>query len=514
MRVSDLLTLEQLGLTLLTPGAELDREVRWVYTTDLLEPAAYLTGGEVVLTSEGWYRTDADCETFAASLAAGGAAALVAGDILLGHVPPALVRACAAHGVPVLAAPAALSYSVLSRTVIERLNKERGRQLAEVLGRHRRLVQALVEGADLGGLVVMLGTDIGRECWALSPAGRVLAGSSETLSATTRFALSAAAHRADRLPAVVDGYTMYPIGRRSQGAGHLVVRGELTGDLEGESAEQTAQLLALGGARRDERRRTEQHLHTELVDLIDRGAAADSVSARLRAARVDPTRPLLVLTATTSGMVRPWDLAADLIESVLDTAPDSRAVIAGGEDGLTVFATTGPDLTETHLAELLRTRLIELEPAALGGRIAFGLSATAEGPTALASALAESRHAAQLASDSPRRLALVTARELDSHLLLLAGVPGEVRTAYRNRLLGPLTDYDTDHGTDLLPTLHAFLESNGAWRTTASALHIHVSTLHYRIQRIEGLTGRDLSTARDRVDLYLACSMSERGHWL
>ncbi|WP_405565640.1 helix-turn-helix domain-containing protein [Streptomyces sp. NBC_01180] len=37
---------------------------------------------------------------------------------------------------------------------------------------------------------------------------------------------------------------------------------------------------------------------------------------------------------------------------------------------------------------------------------------------------------------------------------------------------------------------------------------MHVSTLHYRIGRIGQLTGRDLSRARDRVDLHLACSIT------
>ncbi|MEV0093806.1 helix-turn-helix domain-containing protein [Streptomyces sp. NPDC050738] len=47
-------------------------------------------------------------------------------------------------------------------------------------------------------------------------------------------------------------------------------------------------------------------------------------------------------------------------------------------------------------------------------------------------------------------------------------------------------------------------------RTTAAHLHVHVSTVHCRIGRIEQLTGRDLSQARDRVDLYLACALTDR----
>ncbi|MFF8380487.1 PucR family transcriptional regulator [Streptomyces sp. NPDC015661] len=138
-----------------------------------------------------------------------------------------------------------------------------------------------------------------------------------------------------------------------------------------------------------------------------------------------------------------------------------------------------------------------------------GRGAPAADAAGLARALEESRHAARLAALRPARLALVTARALDSHLLLLAGVPADIRASYRRRLLGPLQEYDVEHGADMVRTLTVFLEHNGARRTAAAALHIHVSTLHYRVGRIQQLTGRDLSTARDRVDLYLACAIDE-----
>ncbi|MFD8638591.1 PucR family transcriptional regulator ligand-binding domain-containing protein, partial [Streptomyces sp. NPDC059656] len=314
MRVRDLLDMPELRLTALDDGgaAGLDRELRWVYTTDLLEPADFLAGGELVLTSEGWYRTPADCETFAASLAQGAAAALVAGDILLGEVPPALVDACRRHGIPILAVPADISYSALSRTVIDRINRERGRVLADVLGHHRRLVTALVDGADLGGLVAMLSTELGTPCWALSTAGRLLAGPGEELSAAVRGRLAAHALRAERLPATEEGHTLLPIGRRSAGGGLLVIRG--TPDDTGTAA-QTAELLALGGARRDERRRTEQRFHAQLVELLDQQAPPTAVSARLRTAGLATDRPLVAVTALTRGALRSWDLAADLVES-------------------------------------------------------------------------------------------------------------------------------------------------------------------------------------------------------
>ncbi|MFE9045948.1 PucR family transcriptional regulator [Streptomyces sp. NPDC007818] len=281
-----------------------------------------------------------------------------------------------------------------------------------------------------------------------------------------------------------------------------MVRGEPS---DPEAAEQTAELLALGGARRDERRRTEQRFHADLIELIEQAAPPAALATRLRTAGLDPTGPLLVLTALTRGALRPWDLAADLAESVLDESPETRTVVAGGEHGLTLLVSPGPTLADTTLADLLDERLARFEAAAEGGRIAFGLGAPATDAAGLARALEESR----LAALRPARLSLVTARALDSHLLLLAGVPADICATYRRRLLGPLQEYDAEHGADMVHTLTVFLEHNGAWRTTATALHIHVSTLHYRIGRIQQLTGRDLSTARDRVDLYLACAIDK-----
>jgi len=94
--------------------------------------------------------------------------------------------------------------------------------------------------------------------------------------------------------------------------------------------------------------------------------------------------------------------------------------------------------------------------------------------------------------------------EVHSHELLLASVPRPVFHSFRDRLLGPVTDYDTCHNAELLPTLKSFLACDGSWSACASRMYVHVNTVRYRISRIEALTGRDLSALPDRVDFFLA----------
>ena len=94
--------------------------------------------------------------------------------------------------------------------------------------------------------------------------------------------------------------------------------------------------------------------------------------------------------------------------------------------------------------------------------------------------------------------------ELPLHEMLLASVPAPVLRSLRERLLGPLREYDSRHNAELLGTLRSFLDCDGSWSACASVMYVHVNTVRYRISRIEALTGRDLSALADRVDFFLA----------
>ncbi|MEU2787379.1 helix-turn-helix domain-containing protein [Streptomyces sp. NPDC007100] len=87
---------------------------------------------------------------------------------------------------------------------------------------------------------------------------------------------------------------------------------------------------------------------------------------------------------------------------------------------------------------------------------------------------------------------------------LLAAVPAEVRAVFWARTLRPLLPGQDTTGGTLLRTLETFLAHDASWSRTAAALHLHVNTVRYRIQRIERLTGRDLTRLSHRLDLHAA----------
>jgi DNA-binding PucR family transcriptional regulator len=79
----------------------------------------------------------------------------------------------------------------------------------------------------------------------------------------------------------------------------------------------------------------------------------------------------------------------------------------------------------------------------------------------------------------------------------------ELRT-FLEEALGPLQEYDRQHGADLVRTLEAFFAANCSPKEAAALLHVHRNTVLYRLERITEITGLDLNSSDVRLRLHLA----------
>jgi purine catabolism regulator len=94
--------------------------------------------------------------------------------------------------------------------------------------------------------------------------------------------------------------------------------------------------------------------------------------------------------------------------------------------------------------------------------------------------------------------------DLGAFQLLLSLQDDEALGSYCRSVLEPIEQGEGDYGDELVRSLDVFIEHNGHWEKAANALFCHRHTLRYRIRRIEQLTGRDFSNARDRIEFWLA----------
>ena len=72
------------------------------------------------------------------------------------------------------------------------------------------------------------------------------------------------------------------------------------------------------------------------------------------------------------------------------------------------------------------------------------------------------------------------------------------------KYLGALEEYDAFHRTELVHTLQVLIENMGIRTKAAEALFLHRNTLLRRLQKIEMLTGVDLSDGNQLLQLGIA----------
>ncbi|MBI3979269.1 MAG: helix-turn-helix domain-containing protein [Chloroflexi bacterium] len=116
----------------------------------------------------------------------------------------------------------------------------------------------------------------------------------------------------------------------------------------------------------------------------------------------------------------------------------------------------------------------------------------------------EARRALDAVRSLRRQAQTVTLEQLGIYGLLFRPDSDSELLEFAHTTLRPLLEYDTRHGTALVPTLEAFIEEGCNLHRTARALFVHLNTLRYRLERIAALGGFDLHDSTTRLNLQLA----------
>jgi len=564
-----------LRLRVLVGEDALDRKVDGVFTTDLLDPRRYLTGGEIVLTGLMWRRAPADSESFVAAVAAAGAVALAAGDAALGSVPDDLVVACRRRGLPLFEVPVDVSFAAITEQVLAaRLSLSAGPGPA--VARLRALAGGRVPGGagaavGLAAVLDVAASEFGVAGWVVSAAGRLVAGAPAAPGRPARAALATAwlgaatppvTVLADGVPYSLFGVTGEPAHRLA--GWFLAVAGDQAGwdaDRRAIAAELAAAAAGYRARHEEARRAVRAAADDALARVLGRpadgGPGDPEIAAALRRCGLAPGLPL-VAVALTVAPARPltapvgegwpgagaggpaWpQVARVLLEEmlpapvagvsgceavalvpaggVLDRIEAATRALAGAYGPAPAMAGVFPAAQGAlglafGVSVVTRQAGGEETPAA-GGEVGHGAGGDAAGWTVagIGRALAQARQARRVAALLGGGVRVLDAAGLGSVELLLATAPAEARQAFRASLLSPLLDYDAAHGTELVRTLRVFLDCSGSWTKAAEAMFVHVNSLRYRMRRVEELTGRDLGSLADQAALLLALGLADPG---
>ncbi len=280
---------------------------------------------------------------------------------------------------------------------------------------------------------------------------------------------------------------VYPVGHPLDPKAQLVISDKLgSPGLVRELATQATALLDL----------TFSPQHSARLDPVARADAIDVLLAEdVRLARRIAGRWGLVGTEFAVAVIRSRSRSVVLESKVLDWLDELGLPGVASSEGSTVVAVLDPaslnawtQRLERAATEGVPVRCGVGEPAALGQ---------------LAGSRMQAEQAVELAiaDDQPS----VRFSDLDSVDMLLRHLT-PIMVHSLKRPLDELTAADASG--DLLHSLRVFLAENGSWEAASSQLGIHRHTLRSRIQKVEDLTGMSMSSAEDRVQLWLAIRAS------
>ncbi|MFD4401321.1 PucR family transcriptional regulator [Nocardia sp. NPDC058499] len=136
---------------------------------------------------------------------------------------------------------------------------------------------------------------------------------------------------------------------------------------------------------------------------------------------------------------------------------------------------------------------------------AFGISTVITGIEQLPRGRQEAHTALDLLPDSGGVLALP---ELTPFRYLVLSSDDTARSLVDPRIARALAD-DQAKGGVLAETIRAFIAADTNLREAADALRIHHNTAKYRLRRIQQLTGRNIRTVTDLVELLVALELRQ-----
>ncbi len=181
---------------------------------------------------------------------------------------------------------------------------------------------------------------------------------------------------------------------------------------------------------------------------------------------------------------------------VLPAAPPGPDPPAPGETG---------SLTDLEAVERFAAGLLDLAHRVVGaGHFSTGIGNRTQTVADLPRAYEEARQALRLRRRGGAGREITSYRSLGALRLLLEVRDPAVLRHFVDETLGPLLRYATRHRTPLLPTLETLARVHWNRSAAARALHVHVNSLSYRIQRIEQLAGLSLEDPEARVVLSIA----------
>lgn len=481
-----------------SPGA-LDREVRWVHSSDLADPTPFLSDGLVLLTTGTQFHDAGDdaapYRAYVRRLARRGIAGLGFGtEVARNGIPPSLADACRDEHLVLFEVPYRTPFLAVARANAEAIAAQAYARRSWALAAQRAISLAALRPDGLGATLSELARQL--EAWVglydaageltrEHPTGALDAATAEGVRAEVRTVLGRGARAGSSFHVGERPFTLQTLGR----GGHL--RGVIAigaGDLDQEGRGVLTSVIAMAGLALEQQQGLSRAWGALRAGLVQALRSGDATLARRIARDVWgplPPPPVRVAFAGLGDAAGSRTSRLDGIAELLEVrAHESRGSVFFGraDDGLMIVVPAADRAVVDEVADR------------------FGAPIGLSDPTGyddVAAAFDQARVARERGGRGVTEFAEVSGGGV------LSALSAEAR-ALAAAELRPLTDHDAAQGTQLVPTLAAWLDHDCSHEASARALGVHRHTIRTRLALVERLIGRDLASFATRAELWAA----------
>ncbi|WGD38396.1 PucR family transcriptional regulator ligand-binding domain-containing protein [Lysinibacter sp. HNR] len=475
----------------------LDATIEWVHNSDLKDPTPFLTSGTVLLTTGAQFTGNSPDEyrRYVAALVARGVRGLGFGtDVSSGEVPPHLVAACSERGFPLFEVPYKTPFIAIVKRAADLINTDKHARDSWSLGAQRAVAMAALQNdglaASLHELSRQLGNwvalyDIAGNPMHIFPDSALTAALADDVTGEVSKLLAAGNRSSASNTRHTGRVSLQTLGSTGQLRGVLAVGGDSAPDAAALTV--ITSVVALASLSLEQRHAlglAGRHLRTgTLRSLLDGNLETASHISDLLWGGL-PETPLTIIACDLP--IATERIILDGLNSIASHTAGSIFYADLDENLIILCSTAGFTTAVRYLLE---------KSVSLGSSHPGDLSD-------LGTLISQARQSLTHALDGTEAEHITFCELADQGVWSLID-RGPARLV-ADALLEPLRENDRHTGGQLEQTAQRWLFHNGQWAVTAADLSIHRHTLKHRIELIEHLLSRDLSSFNARAELWAA----------
>lgn len=510
-------------------AAGLSRDIRWVHTVSVPDAANWLHGGEMVLTTMFNLpeAPDAQCELLRQLAEKGIVAVVITIGNILDQIPDYLRKAGDELDLPLIELSYETRFVDIAKSINERISEQNLDKFSRALNIQQRLTRLVLEGGGFWELAEMLADLVGHSISIENDRFEAIANKNiAEVDSARRYTILHGRTNPQLIEALEGEYlpkireSLHPVYlpvmpnvglEMERLLAPIVVHGDIYGymwiiadvhalsPIDMMAIEIGATVAALLMLYQESLQAAEASLKGNLIAQLIEGDGSRQTILSDQSLRygVDLRQPcqLLMIGLRHTQPPQVTSIYRSVNQILTQTEQDAVAAQFAGQVLVLIQANQDVEALAATLAQ-------RLSPSNGGMRI--GISAIFIGADKVGAAHHQCNEVLEIAQRLRSQKQVQRFAELGYiHTLFQAGRP----SLERNSQVPILRQLLAEKQADLFHTLETYLDAGGNSVQTADSLHIHRSTLNYRLARIREICAVDISSPGARINLQIALKL-------